>query len=237
MIGQIKNSLRVVVQRALPTHYTPVVVASMGRSGSTLIHNAISEGLARVRFGHSSRLTNRLVADYAWDINATHFRPGVVYKTHALAEELPSWPEVKVVFLFGSAVDAAVSVLNTHKIKGDAWITSHFQHLRAEGEIDDLIDRDVLRFADQLEGWTSLSTHPVIALKYDELWENEAALSEFLGYQVTLPERKARSKKTIDPTLIERLRHTHDALEKRIAAMPGVVYAGSRSTKLSTIHR
>jgi hypothetical protein len=223
----MKQSIREIAQLSLPSRFAPVVVASMGRSGSTLIHDAICQGLAAARFRSTSRLAARLVAGYAWDLGATQFRPGVVYKTHALAEELRGRPDVKVVFLFGSAVDAAVSVLNARKNYGDDWIAAHFQNLRAQGDLNTLADRDVLRFADQLDGWTSHASNPVIALKYDALWDNQDRLSAFLGYDVTLPERRARSEKVVDAEVIDRLNETYATLEARIEAMPGVIISGS----------
>lgn len=198
----------------------------MGRSGSTLIHDAICQGLAKVRFGCSGSLATRLVKNFAWDLGSTSLRNGVAYKTHALAEELNSRPDAKVVFLFGSAVDSALSVINARKVKGEAWIESHFNHMRAEGRIEELAERDVLRFSDQLDGWTNLTLNSSIAMKYESLWHNQDSLSDFLGFPVALPLRRERSAKQVDSKVLERLRQTYAPLEAQIAAMPDVIYSG-----------
>lgn len=218
-----KSQIRWTAQCVLPSKIPPIVVASMGRSGSTLVHDAICRGLAKVRFGCSGRLTTRLVAGYAWDLGSAPLRNGVAYKTHALAEELHGRPDAKVVFLFGSVVDSAVSVINARKVKGDAWIASHFNHLRGEGGIEELAERDVLRFSDQFDGWTNLTSNPAIAMKYDSLWHNQDSLSDFLGFSVALPPRRERSAKQVDSKVLERLHQTYAPLEARIAAMPDVI--------------
>lgn len=217
-----KETMRGAVQRVVPSRFAPIVVASMGRSGSTLVHDAICRGLGAARFGSSAHVATRLTAGYAWDLHTARLRPGVAYKTHALAEDMPAQPRVKVVFVFGSPVDAAVSVLHARARFGDDWIAAHFGHLRANGGLTELPDRDVLRFADQLDGWTALRDHPVMALKYESLWAHEAALSEFLGFSVTLPPRRARRPKATPPDVLERLKATYGALDARIEAMPGV---------------
>ncbi|MBM1817362.1 hypothetical protein [Pseudosulfitobacter pseudonitzschiae] len=221
-----KAQIRQIAQSVLLSKIAPIVVASMGRSGSTLVHDAICRGLAEARFGHSGRLATGLVAGYAWDLSAAPLRNGVAYKTHALAEELDGRSDVKVVFLFGSAVDSAVSVINARKVKGDAWIASHFDHLRGEGGLAELAERDVLRFSDQLDGWTSLTSTPAIAMKYDSLWHNQDSLSDFLGFPIALPPRRERSAKQVDSKILKRLQQTYALLESRIAAMPDVIRSG-----------
>jgi len=222
MISQTKAAVRDVIQRVVPSRIPPIIVASMGRSGSTLVHNSICQGLGKARFGLSNTLTSRLVAGYAWDLSEARLKPGVAYKTHALAHEMPVLPDAKVVFLFGSAVDAAVSVLSTEALYGTDWVQEHFGHLRAQGKFADLTSRDVLRFTDQLDGWFGLSGNPIIALHYDALWDNQDRLSDFLGFEVTLPIRRQRRSKSIAPAVLDELNVTYADLETRIAALPGV---------------
>lgn len=223
-----KSQIRWATQCILPSNLPPIIVASMGRSGSTLVHDAICQGLAKVRFGCGGRLATRLVANYAWDLGSTSLHNGVAYKTHALAEELNGRSYAKIVFLFGSAVDSAVSVINVGKVKGDAWIESHSNHLRGEGGIEELAERDVLRFSDQLDGWTNLTLNSSIAMKYESLWHNQDSLSDFLGFPVALPLRRERSAKQVDSKVLERLHQTYAPLEARIAAMPDVICSGPK---------
>ncbi|OOY06992.1 MULTISPECIES: hypothetical protein [unclassified Thioclava] len=149
------------------------------------------------------------------------FHPGIVYKTHGLAEELPDHSGAKVVFLFGSATDAALSVLSCETRYGPDWIVEHFRHLRASGTIDELAQRDVLRFSDQLDGWIGKTSTPRIILRYGGLWDYQDALSDFTGVRVALPPKRARKGAgAADAETRGRFVQTYAALDARIAALP-----------------
>ncbi|AHM03738.1 hypothetical protein roselon_01350 [Roseibacterium elongatum DSM 19469] len=217
-----KTRVKHVLQRTLPTSLPPVIVASMGRSGSTLVHDALCQAVTRARFPAALQGQGlRIVTDQAWDLDARPFAPGIVYKTHGLAEELPDHSGAKVVFLFGSATDAALSVLACRDHYGDRWIRDHFAHLRASGPFEELGDRDVLRFGDQLDGWIGKTGTPRMILHYDALWDTEEALSRFVGVPVTLPARRARSGATAaDAETRARFAASYAELDARIAALP-----------------
>lgn len=177
--------------------HKPILVASMGRSGSTLCWRAISEALVINKFGAAGSLFRKYLAkrirSEAWDLRTDRIFPGRVYKTHALADELPSDFDGRIVFLFGCASDAALSVVSCRQRYGEDWVSEHFQHLRAIGSFDELGNYDVLQFEKQIETWTNLEGHNIICLRYEKLWDNVSALSEFLGFNVELPERRIRT--------------------------------------------
>jgi len=198
-----------------------MIVASMGRSGSTLIFNAVRKGMAKHRFGFESGRTLRIVSDSAWDMGSTDFYPGVVYKTHGLASELPETFDTKAIFVFGSATDAALSVYACRQRYGEAWITEHFKHLRANGDFDELATRDVLRFADQLKSWTGKHRAERLIIHYDALWDHAALISDFCGFKVALPERVQRtSTLTVPPDIRQQFQETYQSLDSIIEKMP-----------------
>jgi hypothetical protein len=217
-----KTHIKHLLQRTVPTRIPPLIVASMGRSGSTVVWDAVRHAVAQSRFpGPLKAQGLRMVSDQAWDLDKTQFAPGVVYKTHGLAQELPDRTGAKVVFLFGSATDAALSVLACRDRYGPDWIKLHFEHLRASGPFDDLATRDVLRFSDQLDGWIGKAGTRRLILHYDALWDHQDTLSDFVGVPVTLPERRARKGATAaDPQTRSLFEETYAALDARIAALP-----------------
>lgn len=217
-----RTRVKRVLQSVLPSTLPPLIVASMGRSGSTLVWSALRQAVAAARFPRPLRAHGlRLVSDQAWDLDRTRLTPGVVYKTHGLAQELPDCSGAKVVFLFGSATDAALSVLACRDRYGMRWIEEHFAHMRAHGAFDELGDRDVLRFEEQLDGWVQKSGTPRLILHYDAIWEYEHTLSEFLGTRVSLPPRRQRTGATsADPEMLTRFAGTYAKLDARIATMP-----------------
>ena len=218
----LKTRVKYLLQRVLRPNLPPLIVASMGRSGSTLVVDALREAMSQARFPKAlHRQGLRIVADEAWDLDRKTFRPGVVYKTHGLADELPEDSGAQVVFLFGSALDAALSVLACRDRYPDGWITDHFDHLRASGSFDDLGHWDVLRFGEQLDGWIGKSGTRRMILHYDALWDNEDKLAEFTGVPLRLPPRRERTGATsADAKNRARFAKTYAALDARIAAMP-----------------
>lgn len=217
-----KTRVKRVLQRVLPTRLPPLIVASMGRSGSTMVCDALRLAVAAARFPGSLQAQGlRLVSDEAWDLHRTRLAPGVVYKTHGLAHELPDGSGAKVVFLFGSATDAALSVLACRDRKGPRWIDQHFEHLRATGPFEDLGRSDVLRFGEQLDGWISKSGTQRLILHYESVWEHVQTLSDFAGVPVCLPPRRPRSgANAADAETRARFAETYASLDARIAALP-----------------
>ncbi|MEM7634648.1 MAG: hypothetical protein AAF299_08810 [Pseudomonadota bacterium] len=202
----------------------PIIVSSMGRSGSTLCTNAIADAVAKRSFGVKGRWARKITRAEAWDLTEDRLAANKVYKTHALASELPSSFSGRVVFVFGLASDAALSVVSCKHRYGDAWIREHFRHLRAIGSFEELGERDVLRFEEQVDGWSTLTGHDILALRFDSLWDNVGTLSEFLGFDIVLPEKRARTvDKAIDQATIAEFRATYDALDRKIMAMPGCI--------------
>lgn len=221
----MKRLVKQTLRHTLPSMLQPVVVASMGRSGSTLVYNALVEGVARARFGlFASRLAG-VVRDVAWDFSSQPFANGRIYKTHGFPDGLTAGDRPRVVFLFGSASDAARSVLHCDITYGRAWIEEHFVHLTATGTIKELPKRDVLRFGEQLDAWLGCEAVPVLALRYEDLWVSgaDALLSRFAGYPVSLPARRARASAASDRGVLDaQIAETYAPLDQRIAALPAV---------------
>jgi len=222
MKQSVKTHCKRILQQVLPSQLPPLVVASMGRSGSTVVWDALREAVATARFPRVLRREGlRLVSDSAWSLERMHFAPGVVYKTHGLAHELPHGTGAKVIFLFGSATDAALSVLACRDRYGPSWIEKHFEHLRADGPFEDLGQRDVLRFGEQIDAWIAKTGTQRLILHYEALWDHVGTLSEFAGVTVRLPPRRPRSgARAAESETAARVAETYAALDERIASLP-----------------
>lgn len=94
----------------LPTSLDGVVVASFGRAGSTVVYGALSEAMARRRFLVGGRSSAKIVKAGSWFLDAQALNPGVIYKTHDYPDALSGKRNLRAVFLFGSTIDAALSV-------------------------------------------------------------------------------------------------------------------------------
>lgn len=222
-LSPARDHLKLLLQKGLPSRHPPIIVASMGRSGSTIVWEAVCKAVARDRFRHLRSLGLKVVSDSAWDLGTKRYFPGIVYKTHGLADELPPKSGAKIIFLFGLASDAALSVLFCQQLYGSEWIRRHFHHLRARGTFDDLGKRDVLRFAEQLDGWIGLAGIPRLILRYEALWESQSqsTLSEFVGIPVELPPRLKRTgPAAIDRQTREQFLATYQDLDRYINSIP-----------------
>lgn len=206
--------------QALPTSKDGLVVASFGRAGSTLVYDALAEGMARHRFGRESDTALRIVKDGAFDLGAQTLRPGVVYKTHDYPEILAGRSNLRAVFLFGSAVDAALSVHAQKEARSEAWVREHFEHLRRPYRYDELLKEDVLGFRDQCVAWMGFEEIPVLCLRYEGLWDNAETISEFCGLDVRLPERRARAPKQVDPELLATVQEVYGPIDEDLAKLP-----------------
>ena len=216
------------VQAFLPSTRGPVIVASMGRAGSTLLFRAVTDAMTRRRFGWTSRLGRALCAGVAFDLAGTRLRPGVVYKTHGYPDEIAAVRGLSVVYVFSRASAIATSVVSCEPRYGRAWVDLHLQHVRADGPFEDITRRDVLRLEDQYTAWLQTShSFPVLALRYENLWENVDALSDFLKLKVALPPRRDRlSGGQVDESIAAALDDIYRDLDARIERVPHVQVLG-----------
>lgn len=225
----IKSKAKAQIQYLLGSSIPPIVVASMGRSGSTVVYKALVSGIAAARFGTFAKHGERIVRDDAWDLGAAKLQRGVVYKTHALCQELPRPTPAKVIFMYGSPTEAAISVASCRTRYGEEWLLRHFEHLRADGPPDDIGERDVLRFNDQIKGWLGAEDIDLLGLRYETLWKHQERLCDFVGFKLTLPPQRKREKKDeVSPELASKIAQTYSALESRVAALPDFIQTRTR---------
>lgn len=196
----------------------------MGRSGSTVIFDALVEGVTLQRFGKAGCGLNftRLVRSWAFDLEQTPLIGGVVYKTHDFPVPELATSKPKIVYVFGSASQAAVSVHSCLDRYGREWVDLHMNHLRAKGRFEDMWTADILRFEDQINAWTQVAGLDVLAIRYETMWDHERTVSDFLGFRVVLPPRRKRLTASADPEIIYKAQSLYRALDERIAALPDV---------------
>lgn len=218
---RLKRILKTALQATVSSAYDAIVVASMGRSGSTLVFDAVCGGLSAARFGPLHRLGAPLVTDYAWDLSNCQLHSGVVYKTHALADEMPAIATARAIFVFTRPSDAVISLFSCSHRYGAEWIDRHLSHLRATGPLEDAMERDVLRIEEQIFGWLTCDSAPVLGLRYEAIWQYTDKISEFVGFPVHLPDRRSRnSPALVDNQLRYRIADTYRDLDKRVGDLP-----------------
>lgn len=218
MFGTLKKR----IYRMIPSDRPAIIQASYGRSGSTLVYNALAEAMSVARFGRK----RSFVWDESWTLGEKALRRGMVYKTHDYPGALAGRDDLRTVFVFGTATDAALSVVMQEKERGRAWIDEHLDHLKAPGTFDDLLTYDSLGIGAQLEAWATFDQSPVLCLRYEALWDSVDTLRAFTGLPVELPERRERSQKTVPAETVSAVEAVYGPIDDRLARLPDVFRSG-----------
>jgi len=125
------------------------------------------------------------------------FRNGVIYKTHDYPNIINLENDPKIIFMFGSPLDSAVSA--TKRI--NAWGEEHYLHLHSDKFIpnEQLIHEDALLLEDLFDSWYKIQKFPFLSVRYESLYEDNVLqrLNDFLGYRLQMipfEERKSSWK-------------------------------------------
>lgn len=182
-----------------------LLVASIPRCGSTLLLRAIAG------FPPGSTMPRVPYCAFVRDLERL---PDVPFlKTHSLApKELPT--DVRTIFLFGDPIRAVVS---TREKRFDR---NHFENCGYfEDELPDIYARDDLGYEKIFDTWTSEHPYPVLAVRFESLWEHEELVSRYLGRGIILPPKKRRATKVSKETR-QQLSNVYGRLAKKIARFP-----------------
>jgi hypothetical protein len=155
-----------------------IVIPSMGRCGSTALYFAIRASVPP----HAGRFVHKLSTAIIED--------GEIIKTHDKAPEtIPNnW---KVIYLHGDKDAIYKSVLN----QPTEWKKQHFIHFDKQfiNNEESVIFGDALGLDSNYESWKKHGN--VLCIHYENLFESEGIISEYLGVQITLPKRIERTTK------------------------------------------
>src|SRR3990167_11343274 len=127
-----------------------IILASMGRCGSTMLFNALFD-------------SNNFIIDLHNVFNA---KKNTFFKTHDFAPA--SLPEnAKCIFLFGNVTDVVISA-HTEAIVN---VKQHYVHLHANYEKrNNYIYEDVLRLEENFDSWNRKRPYPVLSIRYETMW-------------------------------------------------------------------
>jgi len=158
----------------------PILIAGLGRCGTTLVRDTIINSSSYVR----SKKFVRKIEDASFSKNT-------VYKTHCYPPiSLPK--NLKVIFLFGNPVDIVISTY--YKI--NEWGRLHHQHLQSDDFIpnDSILTNDTLNLYHQFNQWYKYQSFTFISVKYEYLYDKETIkfIADYLEIPFKLPKFKKR---------------------------------------------
>ena len=181
-----------------------IVVAGMGRCGTSLVLNAI---------GRSSGRGHQWVTSLA---DAPRLSRKVI-KTHDFAPSRPVPGTVKFIYLFGDPRQIICSA----ERKGDVFLKKHYPHMNADySDHKDVFNKDTMRLTDNLRSWLEVSGIDVLILRYETLWNYQKNVSDFLGFEVVLPEYRARASDWRAHPKKQELNNTYGDLNAFIESLP-----------------
>lgn len=199
--------------------FKPIVVAGTGRSGSTLLFTAISEGLVYKRFkikpgtlaGRALLQFSRAYTNRLSSVSASHIP---AHKTHDMLSS-KNTQGARFVFVYGDPLEAAKSVQTMVTKHSKIWLDEHQFHLKASGSFEELYERDILNYEGQMLSWLAISNENVFGIRYEDIWDRKDELQEFLGFRVTLPKRIPRkSKPKVEKYNVELFKHLTSIMNK-----------------------
>lgn len=212
------------LQRAteMTSDHPAFIVASMGRSGSTVVYQSLIHAVAHTHPFLPTAAARRVISDQAWQLEGRRLFGGSVYKTHDRPPaHIHASRPVKAVFTYARPTAVVESLLLRQETAGADWVNEHLIHLGSNTRLNDALDRDALKLEEQLDAW--LSHQPgidVLALKYSALWTYEEALRDFFDAEIRLPPQHPRtSRKSLSSTLSDRLCRTYERLDARVEEM------------------
>lgn len=201
----------------------PVIVASFGRAGSTVIYDSLVAGMAHSRFFTTAGFAQAIVRDRLFEHEDNELQMGVVYKTHRLPQDIPPSRHAppKLIFMFGCPLDSVISVKQQVDNRGSNWVNQHFIHLGQPPALDELYLRDALGFISQCKHWLVCESD-VLWVRYESLWRNIETIESFVNLKVELPEQRPRQNKIETDENMALLNSVYGELSSHLESLPDI---------------
>lgn len=175
-----------------------IVVASIPRCGSTLLARAVAE----------------LPPGNTWPKDLPE-----VKKMHWPREDELKYID-RAVFLFGDIINAVIST------RFKRWDENHFRNCGCNKALTeaDIFKRDDLNYESIFDYWMAGCGFPVLAVRYEAMWDNADLIAGFVGKKFELPPKKNRATNLNMVTKAEFIDIclTYSSLIRRVEKMPDI---------------
>lgn len=196
-----------------------VIVASIGRSGSTLVTGQLRKS--------AKTIWRNKTAQFYPTLATAELSRGTICKTHDYPDALKAREEpVKPLFIFGSTLDSALSVHSCKTRFSPNWVDDHLRHLKSTGHQDDLFKWDICGMGPQIKSWATFDGVPTLCVRYDALWDHIKDIRRFTGYRFKLPAFAPRPPKQIDDALMADARRVYEPIDDIVMKLPTLFMAG-----------
>jgi hypothetical protein len=169
-----------------------IYVLSNGRSGSTLIYNAIAESFAK-KIG----LPKKAITRTDWKFSQQFSNVGV-FKSHRPCPKnfLPK-DNTKYIYVAGCPKEATASLVSRFREFGSKWMVKHALNLGVDpSAVFFCLQTDSFGLEYNVESWrraNEANPDRVMFLYFDEIWDRLSDLESFLNLEIELPPRRDRN--------------------------------------------
>jgi hypothetical protein len=199
----------------------PLIVNSYGRSGSTVLTESIIESCNTAKISTLRKLVDRSIDRSSWNLNGIQHKNGFVYKTHDYPPSSYINKNVKMLYTFAEPVDVVLSLLRLFDERGENWIKLHYEHLGVSyyNSFDQIIYEDQLRLEKHLEAWLNETRIPIAFIRYENMWNKQTEISEFLGFEMQLPKFIERKANRADKEIKLKILNNYKSFSKKIRGL------------------
>jgi len=174
----------------------PVIIASMGRAGSTLMFEVVCQKYRNGNFVIFDRKRS-LLDDWA-------------YKTHSLPDFIPD--NAKVIYLFTNPMDCIVSA---HKYTN---MQQHYIHLGGDWDNHEKwLEQDTLRLEKNFDAWYRPQRFELMTLRYETMFDYIDEIKGFCQAQLNFPPRRERRVDWSQHESAAKLLDTYRGLDEKVA--------------------
>jgi hypothetical protein len=180
------------------------IVAGLGRCGTTLVYKSI--------IGTDKAVRGKFITRFS---RQKKYIKGTIYKTHDFPpESLP--PHVKLVFMFGNPMNAALS--GYEEFKQD----KHYRNISSDKfhQRENIFNEDILNLEKHFNAWNKIQGFEFISIRYEALYKEKTQdmLEEYLGFNINLPPYRRRKTDWQSHPMKEALERTYSHLNLKIEA-------------------
>ncbi|MCS3663491.1 hypothetical protein GGP65_001098 [Salinibacter ruber] len=172
----------------------PIVVSSMGRSGSTMLTRSILESAHKYKIIKNIKRT--ILQKYKTRL-PIKYKNKIVYKTHDYPPKYGG-ENVKYIYIYDDPIKVVSSMYKKKLDEGGDWLREHAVNMKTDPKVaGHFLTYDSFKLEKHFESWVNAENINVALVRLDGLWENKDEISAFLGFDISIPKKKER-KSSID---------------------------------------
>ena len=197
----------------------PIIVASMGRCGSTILFDVIRDSLAKEIFPFLPLPIARIFCQGSLWLPGKKIFKGFVHKTHSRGKNFPLNSNPKIIYIFCIPSDSVLSAISQKSRKGKGWLLDHCNNFEVNGNYEDLAFHDVLRIEDNIKEWRNKKNTKILFIRYEKIWQYRHKIEEFINLKIKLPKYKSRRSLSKEAKLLkETCKKNYSYLDKIVKA-------------------